>query len=233
MFSLFINAGPEDVKMVMASTLAEVELTDHNKASLFEGGALGPLLQLISRGDFEMKMAAVKALRNLSSLAENGLRMIREGAMRPLLDLLFWHSPPTSSLHEQVAATIMHLAVSTMSQKSSQPPISLLDSDDDVFKLFSLVNLTGPSVQRYILQTFCALCQSPSASSIKQKLMTTEVCMKLYVCVYCAYYFFNSSTISLLARLREMMTLIQAKMLLIEWPLWNIFTIDDMSSTEI
>uniref|UniRef100_A0A2P2JR89 RING-type E3 ubiquitin transferase n=1 Tax=Rhizophora mucronata TaxID=61149 RepID=A0A2P2JR89_RHIMU len=165
-----LSAGSEDVKMVMASTIAEMELTDHNKASLLEGGALGPLLHLVSNGDNEMKIVTVKALRNISSLPSNGLRMIGEGAVGPLLKLLFQHISLSPSLREEVAMIIMHLAMSTTSQESSSTPISLLESDEDIFKLFFLVNLPGPTVQQNILQTFNALCQSPASSSIKEKL---------------------------------------------------------------
>lgn len=165
----FIAAGPEDVKCIMATTLAELELTDPNKSSLLEDGVLGSLLPLVTNGELPMKMVAIKALKNLSSLQKNGLRMIKEGAMRPLLELLFSHGP-VPSLREQAAATIMHLAISTMSQETEQPQVSLLESDDDIFKLFSLVHLTGPDIQKSILCTFFALCQSPSATNIKAKL---------------------------------------------------------------
>ncbi|KAJ6972573.1 U-box domain-containing protein 24 [Populus alba] len=165
-----ISTGSEEVKTMMASTLAELELTDHNKASLFEGGALGPLLHLVSCGDVQMKKVAVKALQNLSSLPANGLQMIKEGAVQPLLGLLFQHISSSSSLCELAAATIMYLALSTVSQESSRTPISLLESDNDTFRLFSLINLTGSNVQLNILRAFHALCQSPSASNIKTKL---------------------------------------------------------------
>ncbi|XP_011038740.1 PREDICTED: U-box domain-containing protein 44-like isoform X2 [Populus euphratica] len=165
-----ISTGSEEVKTMMASTLAELELTDHNKASLFEGGALGPLLHLVSCGDVQVKKVAVKALQNLSSLPANGLQMIKEGAVQPLLGLLFQHNSSSSSLCELAAATIMHLALSTVSQESSPTPISLLESDNDTFRLFYLINLTGSNVQQNILRAFHALCQSPSALNIKTKL---------------------------------------------------------------
>ncbi|XP_008233094.1 PREDICTED: U-box domain-containing protein 44-like [Prunus mume] len=168
-----LSAGPEDVKMAMASNLAEMELTDHNKESLIEGGVLSPLLYLVSHGDIPIKTVAVKALRNLSSLPKNGLQMIREGAERPLLDLLFNLSSSLSSLREYLAATIMHLAMS-VSLESSQTPVSFLESDEDILKLFSLINLMGPNVQKSIIRTFHTLCQSPSAISIKTKLIQSS-----------------------------------------------------------
>lgn len=160
----------------MATTLAEMELTDHNKESLFAGGVLDPLLQLISDGDPKVKAMAIRALRNLSSLKKNGLEMIRQGAVRPLFRLLFQRSLPPSSLWEHVAAIIMQLAESTIGQ-DTQTPVLLFESDDDVFNLFSLIRFSGSEVKRNIIQTFYALCQSTSASYIKTKLV--EVCILL------------------------------------------------------
>ncbi|KAH1130214.1 hypothetical protein J1N35_001592 [Gossypium stocksii] len=164
-----LSTGPDDVKLIMATAIAEMELTDHNKVVLLERGALRPLLKWVSHGGIQMKSVAVKALRNLSSVPKNGLQMIKEGASRPLLDLLHLGSS-SSALREQVAATVMHLAVSTMSQESTETPVSLLESDEDVFMVFSLINLTGPEIQQNLLQIFQALCQSPSAVYIKTKL---------------------------------------------------------------
>ncbi|XP_068316548.1 U-box domain-containing protein 43-like [Pyrus communis] len=170
-----LTTGPEDVKIVMASNLAEMELTDHNKESLVEGGVMSPLLYMISHGDIPIKMVAVRALRNLSSLPKNGLQMIREGVERPLLDLLFNLSPSLSSLREYIAATIMQLSMSMASQESNQTPVPFLESDEDIVKLFSLISLMGPNVQQSIVRTFHTLCQSPSATSIKSKLMQSSV----------------------------------------------------------
>ncbi|KAJ7962636.1 RING-type E3 ubiquitin transferase [Quillaja saponaria] len=165
-----LSTGPEDVKMIMAKSLAEMELTDHNREALFEGGVLGPLLRLLSHGDIQIKGVAVKALQNLSSLPKNGLEMVREGAVRPLLDLLFHPTSLSSSLGKHVAATIKQLAVLTISQ-DDQIPVLLLESDDDIVKLFSLIKFMGPDVQQNIILTFHALCQSPSATNIKFKLL--------------------------------------------------------------
>lgn len=158
----------------MAATLGEMELTDHSKSSLCEEGALASLLHLVSQGDIETKEAAVKALKNLSTLPRNGLQVIREGAVPILLGLLYYHSNhSTPNLREYVAATIMNLATSTLSQDTNQMQsnVSMIESDEDIYHMFSLINLTGPIVQQGILQTFLALCLSPSAPNIKTKLM--------------------------------------------------------------
>ncbi|GLU21299.1 hypothetical protein SLE2022_374450 [Rubroshorea leprosula] len=165
-----LSSGPDNVRMIMADTLSEIKLTDHGKLSLFKDGALEPLLKLLSHDDLEMKGVAVKALQNLSSLPEYGLLMIREGALGPLFEILYRHSLSSPSMREQVAVIIMNLAISTNVQESDHEQVSLLESDEDVFKLFSLISLTGPDIQRCILQAFHAICQSSSGSNIRTML---------------------------------------------------------------
>ncbi|XP_008234691.1 PREDICTED: U-box domain-containing protein 43-like [Prunus mume] len=165
-----LSSGPQDVKVLMAGTLSEIELTDHNKLSIVKDGALGPLLQLLSHSDLEKRKVGVKALLHLSKLSQNGLQMIREGAVGPLFELLYCHSLLSPTLREQVAETIMHLAISTTTEEAAREQVSLLDSEEEIFKLFSLISLTGPDIQRSILKTFHAMCQSSSGSDIRRKL---------------------------------------------------------------
>ncbi|KAM7275261.1 hypothetical protein ACFE04_017127 [Oxalis oulophora] len=181
-----LSTGPEDVKRRMAAALAELELTDHNKSSLLEGGVLGPLLDLVSHGDVQMRQMAVKSLMNLSTVPSNGLQMIKDGAVRPLVDLLLRSSASFSNLREQVAATIMHLATSTAFQDPSEMPVTLLDAEQDIVMMFSLINLSGPNVQKNILQTFYEMCQSSSAADIKNKLIQGPALpMLVQLCEHC------------------------------------------------
>ncbi|KAJ0439417.1 putative adaptor protein Cbl domain superfamily [Helianthus annuus] len=136
-----LSSGSEEVKMCMVTTLAEMELTDHNKSSLFENGALDSLLHLVSQGTSRMKETAAKALRNLSSLPKNSIQII-----------------------------IMHLAMSTMSQNYNGPPVSLFESDGDIDSLFSFIVCTRPLVQECLLRSFYAMCHSPLAVTVKTKL---------------------------------------------------------------
>ncbi|XP_027163774.1 U-box domain-containing protein 44-like [Coffea eugenioides] len=164
-----LSSGSDYVKMRMAATLGEMEFTDHNKSSLFEEGVLDSLLNLVSHGNLEMKMVAVKAILNLSSLTKNGQEMIRQGAVRPLLDILYCHTSQRN-LCELVAETIVHLALSTVRQDSSEMELSLLESNKDIRQLFSLINLTWPAVQQRLLQAFYTICQSPSATAVQELL---------------------------------------------------------------
>ncbi|KAL7214049.1 hypothetical protein ACSBR1_026467 [Camellia fascicularis] len=178
----FLSSGTESVQMMMAKTLSEVELTDHSKLSLFKDGAQGPLMQLLSHGDIEMKKVAVKALQNLSSIPQNGQQMIREGAVGLLFELLYCHRLSSSSFRKQVAATIAHLAISNTSPEEDEMQGSIFESEEDVFKLFSLVSLTGLDVQESILQIFIVTCQSSSGFEIRtalRQISATRVLVQL------------------------------------------------------
>ncbi|XP_068669731.1 U-box domain-containing protein 44-like [Aristolochia californica] len=164
-----LSSGSDNMKRIMAAALAEIELTDIGKSTLVEQGVLGSLLSLISDGDTEARLSAVKALYNLSTLHCNGLRMTREGAIGSLLHLLYFHgASPSPTLRELVAATIMNISMSATTRESCDLFIQVLDSD--IMKLLSLVNMTGPGVQRSILRTFHALCKHPSAIEMRTKL---------------------------------------------------------------
>ncbi|KAK4411538.1 U-box domain-containing protein 44 [Sesamum angolense] len=168
-----LSSDSDHVKMTMAKTLGEMELTDHNKSSLAESGVLDVLIVLVSHDDVEMKVVAIQALLNLASLKKNGQEMIKKGAVPPLLDILYQQTSP-QKLRELVAATIVHLALSTIPEGSHWTPVLMLESDDDISKLFSLINLTSPPLQQNILQAFHAMCLSPSANAVKSKLR--ELC---------------------------------------------------------
>lgn len=152
----------------MAETLADLELTDHDKQCLSRDGALKALLQMLRLDKTEVKAVAVRALENLSSVPSNGLQLIREGAKDVLFELLFCHA--LTKLRLNVAKTIMHLAVSVASPEASEDQIRLLGKEEDVFKLFSLVSFNGPDTQEVLLITFHALCKSPSGSDIRRDL---------------------------------------------------------------
>lgn len=190
-----VFAGPENAKMIMATTLAEMELTDHNKSSLVEEGALDLILPLVSQGDVQLKEVAAKALQSLSSLPKNGLQMIRGRCVGQLLEVLY-HPTSSSILREHIAVTIMHLAVSTLSPNSSRTQVSLLESDEDIDTLFSFASLPVPLVQQSILRAFHALCQSPSAAPVKAKLAQVHTYMQpptlidLHFLFYFSYFFF-------------------------------------------
>lgn len=153
----------------MVTTLAKIELTDHSKASLFHDGVLEPLLRLISHDDADIRLMAIKSLQCLSSLQQNGLQMIRERAVRPLLDLLRPQVSSSTIPRETVALILMNIAKSVSTAEADES-LEFLESDDDISWLFSLVIVTGPEIQCNILQMFYALSRLPSAKDMRNKL---------------------------------------------------------------
>lgn len=161
--------------MTMAKTLGEMELTDHKKTSLVESGVLDLLLVLVSHNDVEMKTVAVQALLNLSSLEKNAQEIIKKGAVRPLLYILYRQTFP-QRLHELAAATIVHLALSTVAKEGSDSvPVLMLETCEEIAELFSFSNHTVPSLQQDIFQAFHAMCLSPAADMVKSKLREVKI----------------------------------------------------------
>ncbi|TMW88748.1 hypothetical protein EJD97_018169 [Solanum chilense] len=158
-------SGTESKRILMAKTLSQIQLSDQIKLHITEKGALKPLLELLSHSNTEMKIIAVKALQSLSTVPRNGQLMIK------------------AEIRENVAATIMQLAISKNSQGSEDVQVSLLESHDDIFKLFSLISLTGSNVQQSILRIFQAMCQSPAGSDIRTKLrQISAIKVLVYLC---------------------------------------------------
>lgn len=152
----------------MAETLSELEMTDHGKLMVCESGAVESLVAMLSHIDMNMKKAAILALEKLSGVPQNGLKMIKQNAAEILIGILFRESLSFPSLVEKVVATVMNLALSLTSDKSDHGEIPFLESEEDVFKLFSLISLNGPNVQQNVLRTFLAACQSPLGLNIRK-----------------------------------------------------------------
>ncbi|RWV84877.1 hypothetical protein BHE74_00026021 [Ensete ventricosum] len=129
----------------------------------------GHIGKMLSLSDADGKRMAIKAIQKLSSFGPNGLQIIRDGAISPLLDLLFQAIPASPNLRDQVAATILNITVSATALQTNEA-LSILKSDAEISRLFSLVMLTGPTIQHSILGTFYALCQLPSAKDMRTKL---------------------------------------------------------------
>ncbi|GLJ56103.1 hypothetical protein SUGI_1204440 [Cryptomeria japonica] len=166
-----LNEGSTTVKNVMASALSEMGLTDQSKAALVKEGVVAPLLEMISNGNVESKSAAIGALQNLSSLPENALQMTKDGVVQPILDLLYTPKSIVLTLREQAASTFANLAASiALPESTSDTVVALLESDEVIYKLLSLINLTGPSIQGSILRAFHAMCSAPTAVEVREKL---------------------------------------------------------------
>ncbi|KAK9075242.1 hypothetical protein SSX86_003563 [Deinandra increscens subsp. villosa] len=177
-----LASGPESVQLLMVETLSELEMTDHGKLMVCENGTIELLIPMLSHNDIDMKKAAILALEKLSGVPQNGLEMIRQNATEILLGILFRESLSNPILVEKIVAIVMNLALSLTSPEADQMENLFLESEEDVFKLFSLISLNGPNVQQNVLRTFLAVCQSASGLNIRntlRKICSVQVLVQL------------------------------------------------------
>ncbi|KAL8253186.1 hypothetical protein R6Q59_036879 [Mikania micrantha] len=177
-----LSSGPESVQRLMVETLSELEMTDHGKLLVCENGTVELLVTMLSHNDIDMRKAAILALEKLSGVPQNGLKIIKQNATEILLIILFRESLSNPSLVEKIVATVMNLALSLTSLEADHNEKLFFESEEDVFKLFSLISLNGPNVQQNVLKTFLAVCQSPSGLNIRKilrKICSVQVLVQL------------------------------------------------------
>lgn len=164
-------AGPDMTKILMASALSRMGLTDQSKAALAAQGAIPPLVKMISVGKLEAKAAALGALKNLSTLPDNREPMIEAGVIPPLLQLLFSVTSVMMSLKENAAATLANLAMaSTTAETKIDHHGNILESDETMFQLLSLLNLAGPVIQGHLLRALLGMSSIPNAREVRTKM---------------------------------------------------------------
>lgn len=162
--------GPEMTKILMASALARMGLTDQSKVTIATEGAIPPLVKMISAGKLEAKTAALGALQNLSTHAENRDPMINAGVIPPLLQLLFSVTSVMMNLKEQAAATLANLATASPMETGLDACSSILDSDETISQLLSLLNLVGVVNQGHLLRALYGMASPKAASSVRAKM---------------------------------------------------------------
>lgn len=148
------------VKILMATALSRMELTDKSRALLGEDGAIEPLVNLFKFGKLEAKLSALGALQNLSILDENVQRLINSGIVVPLLQLLFSVTSVLMTLREPASAILARVAQSE----------SILVNQDVAQQMLSLLNLTSPTIQRHLFQALNSIASHSNASNIRRKM---------------------------------------------------------------
>ncbi|MCH87550.1 U-box domain-containing protein 44-like, partial [Trifolium medium] len=63
----YLKEGSDMNKILMATALSRLELTDHSKLTLGEDGAIEPLVKMFITGKLESKLSSLNALQNLST----------------------------------------------------------------------------------------------------------------------------------------------------------------------
>ncbi|KAK9282700.1 hypothetical protein L1049_010920 [Liquidambar formosana] len=155
-----LKEGSDMCKILMATALSRMELTDQSKALLGEDGAIEPLVKMFNTGKLETKLSSLSALQNLSSLPENIQRLISSGIVAGLLQLLFSVTSVLMTLREPASAILAKIAQSE----------SILVNPDVAQQMLSLLNLSSPVIQYHLLQALNSIVAHSSASKVRNKM---------------------------------------------------------------
>ncbi|KAH9774244.1 hypothetical protein KPL71_013582 [Citrus sinensis] len=156
----YLKEGSDMSKILMATALSRMELTDQSRASLGEDGAIEPLVRMFRVGKLEAKLSALNALQNLSLLAENIQRLVISGIVSPLLQLLFSVTSVLMTLREPASAILARIAQSE----------SILVNKDVAQQMLSLLNLCSPTIQYHLLHALNSIAAHSSASNVRRKM---------------------------------------------------------------
>lgn len=147
-------------KVLMASAVCRMELTDLHKSALGEDGAIDPLANMLSAGKLEAKLCSLSALQKLLSLPENVHRLVNSGIVGYLLQLLFSVTSVLMTLREPVSAILARIA-------ECEP---LLVNQRVAQQMLSLLNLSSLKIQNHLLHALNNISSHPSASKVRRKM---------------------------------------------------------------
>ncbi|KAL3829782.1 hypothetical protein ACJIZ3_018584 [Penstemon smallii] len=157
---MYLNEGSDMSKVLMATALSRMELTDQHKASLGENGAIEPLVKMFNKGNLEAKLSSLNALQNLSNSKQNTQHIINSGIVVPLLQLLFSVTSVLMTLREPASAILAKVAESE----------NILAKHDIAQQMLSLLNLSSPVIQHHLLEALNNITSHPSSSKVRKKM---------------------------------------------------------------
>lgn len=156
----YLEEGSDMSKVLMATAISRLKLTDQNKDSLGREGAIQPLVVMFNMGNLEAKLSALNALRNLSSSKENIQHVIKSGIVASLLQLLFSVTSVLMTLREPASAILA---------KVSQCE-GMLVKQNIAQQMLSLLSLSSPVIQRHLLEALNNIVSHVSASKLRRKM---------------------------------------------------------------
>lgn len=157
----FLKEGSDMCKVLMATALSRMKLTEQNEVSLGEGGAIEPLIKMFSTGNLEAKLSSLNALQNLSNSKHNIERLIDSGVVVPLLQLLFSVTSVIMTLREPASAILAKVA---------QSETIVLIKQDISRQMLSLLNLSSPVIQNHLLEALNSITSHENASKVRKKM---------------------------------------------------------------
>ncbi|XP_072983026.1 U-box domain-containing protein 44-like [Typha latifolia] len=156
----YLKEGSDTNKVLMATAISRMLLTDQMKASLGEEGSIESLVYMFASGKLEAKLAALGALRNLSSVTENIEDLINSGVVAHLFQLLFSVTSVLMTLREPASAILATLAQSER----------ILLVKDVAQQILSLLNLSSPAIQIHLLQALNRISSHSNAKRVRAKI---------------------------------------------------------------
>ncbi|KAL8028643.1 hypothetical protein ABFX02_14G174300 [Erythranthe guttata] len=156
----YLIEGSEMSKVIMATAISRLDLTDQNKASLGKEGAIAPLIEMFKTGNLEAKLSSLNALESLSNSEKNIQRLIHSGIVVALMQLLFSVTSVLMTLREPASAILAKVAKSE----------GILVKHEVVQQMLSLLNLSSPVIQNHLLEALNNIVSHSSASKVRKKM---------------------------------------------------------------
>ncbi|CAL1386884.1 unnamed protein product [Linum trigynum] len=156
-----LKEGSDMSKILMATALSRMELTDQSRSSIGEDGAIEHLVSMFKAGKLEAKLSALSALHNLSRVEDNVKRLISSGIVVPLLQLLFSVTSVLMTLREPASAILARI---------SESESILVHQDVTAQQMLSLLNLSSPVIQCHLLKALNSIASHASASKVRKKM---------------------------------------------------------------
>ncbi|KAJ4804774.1 U-box domain-containing protein 43 [Rhynchospora pubera] len=154
-----LNEGSDMNKILMASAISKMRLTEQTKASLGEQGSIEPLVKIFTAGNLEAKSSALGAIRNLSSSPKNIQLLLNSGIISPLFQLLFSVTSVLMTLREPASSLLATLAKSE----------DILLHKSVPQKTLSLVNLSSASIQLNLLNALTNITSHQNSKRARTK----------------------------------------------------------------
>ncbi|CAL4952728.1 unnamed protein product [Urochloa decumbens] len=156
----YLKEGSDMNKVLMATAISKMFLSEQMKSSLGEDGAIEPLVRMFKYGNLEAKHSALGAIRNLSSSLQNAELLINSAITGPLLQLLFSVTSALMTLREPASAILAAIA------KSER----ILLYKDVAPQMLSLLNLSSPVIQLHLLRALISISGHKNAKRARSKI---------------------------------------------------------------
>lgn len=157
------GAGPDGLKIEMASLIGRMALTNSNKELLARQSA-GVLVKLLS--NIEGRGPSLEALYNLSGLDDNATILAESPVFPSLIDVLFDDQDPSDEFKTVAASTIANIVSKPgrWELASADKKGTSMQSEYIVFKLLQLLNSVSSQCQVSVLRILFGITSSPQAS---------------------------------------------------------------------